>query len=53
MMGSSDGSQFLREYPGGMRYLRASSSVALGIGGGFLGEEAGRAECGRCGVEDD
>lgn len=53
-MGSSEGSQFLSEYPGGMRCLRASASVALGVGGGFLGVAAGRvAVCGRCGVDDD
>ena len=53
-MGSSEGSQFLSEYPGGMRCLRASASVALGGGGGFLGalELVGRAELGR-GVELD
>jgi hypothetical protein len=52
-MGSSEGSQFLSEYPGGMRCLRASASVALGVGAAFLCEEDGRVEvCGR-GVEDD
>jgi hypothetical protein len=43
----------LREYPAGMRCFRASASVALGVGGGFLGELVGRAVYGRCGVEDD
>jgi len=52
-MGSSEGSQFLSEYPAGMRCLRASASVALGVGGGFLGDVVGRAGCGRCGVEED
>lgn len=43
-MGSSEGSQFLSEYPGGMRCLRASASVALGMGiEGFLGGAEGRA----------
>lgn len=60
-MGSSDGSQFLREYPGGMRCLRASASVAfaaglaagLATGVGFLAEEEGREECVFFGVEVD
>jgi len=52
-MGSSEGSQFLSEYPGGMRCLRASASVALATGGGFFGvDEVGRVED-RCGVEED
>jgi hypothetical protein len=51
-MGSSDGSQFLSEYPAGMRCLRASASVALGAGAVFLCDEDGRVVCGR-GVEDD
>lgn len=52
-MGSSEGSQFLSEYPGGMRCFRASASVALGVGGGFFGDVVARAVLGRCGVEDD
>jgi hypothetical protein len=36
-----------------MRCLRASASVAFAGGGGFLGEDEGRAVWGRCGVEDD
>ena len=52
-MGSSEGSQFLSEYPGGMRCLRASASVAFAVGGGFFGDVLGRAVCGRCGVEED
>jgi hypothetical protein len=54
-MGSSEGSQFLSEYPGGMRCLRASASVAglaLGVAGvGFLCDDVGRDVF--CGVEDD
>lgn len=54
-MGSSVGSQFLSEYPGGMRCARASASVALGgVGGAFLDELEGRgplAVDGRCGVD--
>jgi hypothetical protein len=52
-MGSSEGSQFLSEYPGGMRCRLASVSVALGVGGGFFGDVVGRAVCGRVGVDDD
>ena len=53
MIGSSEGSQFLSEYPGGMRCLRASASVALGGGGGFFGVVVVRDVCGLCGVDDD
>lgn len=42
----------MSEYPGGMRCLRASASVAFGVGGGFFGAAA-RAGVGRCGVDDD
>ena len=52
-MGSSDGSQFLSEYPGGMRCLRASASVAFAVGAGFLVEVEGRDECVFFGVEVD
>lgn len=52
-MGSSEGSQFLSEYPGGMRCLRASASVAFGVGAGFFGDAVGRAVDGRRGVELD
>lgn len=58
-MGSSAGSQFFSEYPAGMRCLRASASVALGVEGVEAGllrcELAGRTVCGRGGgtaVED-
>ena len=52
-MGSSEGSQFLSEYPGGMRCLRASASVAFAVGAGFLVEVEGREVCVFLGVEDD
>jgi hypothetical protein len=52
-MGSSEGSQFLSEYPGGMRCLRASASVALGVGADFLCDEDGRVEVCVFGVEED
>lgn len=52
-MGSSEGSQFFREYPGGMRCLRASASVAFAVGTGFFGVVEGRAVVGLCGVDDD
>jgi hypothetical protein len=53
-MGSSEGSQFLSEYPGGMRCLRASASVALADGGGgFLCDDEGRPLYVFCGVEED
>lgn len=53
-MGSSEGSQFLSEYPAGIRCLRASASVALagfaGGGAAFLEDELGRAAVGRADV---
>jgi len=53
-MGSSEGSQFLREYPGGIRCLRASASVAFGVGGGgFFDDDEGLLLCDFCGVDVD
>lgn len=52
-MGSSEGSQFLSEYPGGMRCLRASASVAFATGAGFLAEDDVGRVVGFCGVDDD
>jgi hypothetical protein len=58
MIGSSEGSQFLSEYPGGIRCFLASASVALGAGGGFFGVDVFgaddvRAVVGRFGVDVD
>ena len=54
MMGASDGSHCFSDSPGGMRCLRASASVAIGIGADLfsLGEEGGVKKV-WSGVEDD